>query len=445
MQSARNRIYAGQTRPDILLLVYVLSLFTFSHLLLYAEYEITQIADDNNINRAPVISSTGLIAWYAYEITEEGNASSDIFIYSQGSTKNITKEIFQLGTANNKPVVSGDTIVWEAALQRSIGTDISWVFKEVPEDTNEMSELNADYRIPKNLSTRDAIYGITDFESPATNASDSNTISATIGRNPSGNNEICMWSLGGEFKRLTADTRNDLAPDISGQLVTWQKAKGWPFGWEIMVLEGDFRNQLTTNYYYDMGPKADGSLVTWYGWDGEDFEIYLYNQADKSIVQITSNHYDDVSPVIHDGVIAWEGYTAVEGDIYMWKEGEGIKKLSINIEDDVNPQVWNGRVVWQGFDGDDFEIYHYNGKKSVKLTSNVYDDLQPDINDGIICWMGYHNNWDAETFVLKIPETKPQMISSNEYEDRAPKTAGGRIVWQSDQDGQSLIYLAEPK
>jgi len=154
---------------------------------------------------------------------------------------------------------------------------------------------------------------------------------------------------------------------------------------------------------------------------------------------------DDVSPVIRDGVIAWEGYTAVEGDIYMWKEGDGVKKLSSNIEDDVNPQVWNGQVVWQGFDGDDFEIYHFNGEKTIKLTSNVFDDLEPDINDGIICWMGYHENWDAEIFVLEKPGTEPQMISENEYEDRGPKTAKGRIVWQSDQDGQSLVYLAEPK
>jgi len=195
MQPVQNKIYDRANMPDILLWLCLFFFVTFSHHYLYAEYEITQIADDNKMNRDPVISSTGLIAWYAYEITETGNASSDIFIYDKGTAKNITKDIFKLGTANNKPVVSSDTIVW----------------------------------------------GITDFESPATNTTDSNTISATIGRNPSGNNEICMWNVGGEFKRLTSDSRNDLSPDISGQLVAWQKAKGWPFGWEIMVLEGDFR------------------------------------------------------------------------------------------------------------------------------------------------------------------------------------------------------------
>ncbi|NCC53318.1 MAG: hypothetical protein EOM20_19195 [Spartobacteria bacterium] len=421
-----------------------LSLFV-SPSILYAEYNVTKISDDEKIARAPVISSSGLIAWYAFDITDTGNASSDIYIYENKTLKNLTESVFKIGTANIKPVVSQNTVVWEAALQSPAKADVTWIFREVPQETNALQELDAGYQIPDALSTRDAIYGITTFAPPVTNAADSNTTSATVGRNPSGNNEICMWEAGNEVKRLTRDTRNDFAPDVSSGLVAWQKAKGWPFGWEIMVLEGDFRNQLTTNYYYDMGPKSDGKHVVWYGWDGEDFEIYLYNQEDKSIVQITTNQYDDVAPVIHNGVIAWEGYSAVEGDIYMWTAAEGIRKLSINIEDDVNPRVWNGQVVWQGFDGDDFEIYHFNGEKTLKLTSNVFDDLQPDINDGVICWMGYHDNWDAEIFVLDQPGGAPQMISDNEYEDRGPRTAGGRIVWQSDQDGKSIIYLAEPQ
>ena len=41
------------------------------------------------------------------------------------------------------------------------------------------------------------------------------------------------------------------------------------------------------------------------------------------------------------------------------------------------------------FDGDDFEIYLYDGLKTVKLTQNNYDDVNPDLHDGIITWMGY--------------------------------------------------------
>jgi hypothetical protein len=36
-------------------------------------------------------------------------------------------------------------------------------------------------------------------------------------------------------------------------------------------------------------------------------------------------------------------------------------------------------------------------------------------------------------------------LTANEVEDREPRTAGGRIVWQSDTGEKTQIYLAEPK
>jgi hypothetical protein len=268
-------------------------------------------------------------------------------------------------------------------------------------------------------------------------------------------NELCKWSSNErKIEWITHDQRNDLGPSIWGDIVTWQKAKAFPFGWEIMAMIGAERFQLTTNYYYDMAPKVQGRDVAWYGWDGNDYEIFTWNADNKVIQQITSNSYDDVSPVIWDGMIAWEGYPAVESEIYAWKPARDgnpgkLEQVSNNVDDDFNPVIWDGKIVWQGFDGDDFEIFLYDpgsdDKKIKKLTNNLYDDVNASFCDNVLTWMGYHDNWDAEIFVWDPATETSQMITDNDYEDKGPKTCAGKIVWQADNDEKSEVYLAVPK
>ena len=79
-----------------------------------------------------------------------------------------------------------------------------------------------------------------------------------------------------------------------------------------------------------------------------------------------------------------------------------------------------------------------------KVTANNYDDTNPDIRDGIVTWQGYKDNWDAEIFAWDMTND-PVQVTDNEEEDRDPRTAGGRIVWQQDTGTKSSIYLATPK
>lgn len=443
-----------------------------------AEFAIRQIADEALMNREPTISDTGLAAWDAFTKTKEDAApNSDIFAYYDGKARPITKSKLDPGMTNLRPIVQSNTVVWVGTFQGAPGA-VDWVLREVPSPTRDNPpEIRADYEAHEAPDGRQWFTLPGTGEPPAeaatapagTNAPAADTHAAPAAaapaapppspfiepppdtskladesrRTPSGDTEICLWRKGdSEIIRITRDSRDDLGPSVWGSLVAWQKAKGWPFGWEIMVWSDGVRSQLTTNYYYDMAPKVYGSQVVWYGWDGHDFEIFLYDDKAKVTTQITSNQYDDVSPVIWDGVVAWEGYAGVDGDIFLWKDGQ-ITKISESLEDDLNPRIWNGQVVWQGFDGDDFEIYLYNGTKTIKLTSNTHDDLNPDIADGLICWMGYHDNWDAEIFVWD--GTDVTRLTENEFEDRDPRTAGRRVIWQQDQGEKSLIFLAEPK
>ncbi|MEM7391812.1 MAG: hypothetical protein AAF492_05640 [Verrucomicrobiota bacterium] len=258
-----------------------------------------------------------------------------------------------------------------------------------------------------------------------------------------GHTEVMRWSVSNGLERRTYNNRLDLGPTVSEQLTAWQTAVGWPFGWEIMVMENGHQEQVTTNYFYDMAPQADGGEVVWYGWDGNDFEIYHYNAFRRKVSQLTDNTFDDVLPSIHDGMVVWEAYRSVEADVHLYKVGLPVQWLSSNIEDDINPQTWRHQVVWQGFDGDDFEIYYFDGIKTTKLTSNLFDDINPQINDGLITWMGYAENWDAEIFAWRLGTEDIVQLTTNKYDDREPRTAGGRIVWWADNFDRSMINLAE--
>jgi len=458
------------------------------------EYSIKKISDERHKSREPVIGDTGIAAWTAYA-APQGEIQSEIIIYTNGVTRPLLSRLPKGNTANMRPYLQSSNLVWSATLGGDTKNP-SWILREVPspERDEPVTELPAVYDLkfgangeqiwvepstnkpnPEKGVTDPAANATnavaTDAEAPKTVADAANNPSASTNaveaeakpevqmkepppdttpvteearRMPSGSMEIMLWRPGeAELERITRDNRNDLGPSIWGSTIAWQKAKGWPFGWEIMAWINGTRIQLTTNYYYDMAPQVQGNQIVWYGWDGQDFEIFLYDTILNSTKQITSNHYDDVSPRIWNNVIVWEGYAGVDGDIFIYENGQ-VRKLSENIEDDLNPRIWNGQVVWQGFDGDDFEIYLYDGKKTRKLTSNTYDDLDPDIRDNVICWMGYYDNWDSEIFVW---DGGPNAIrlTDNDYEDREPKTAGGKIIWQTEEDEKSLIYLAEPK
>jgi len=416
----------------------------FGQLVYGADFNITQIADRSVLNREPVISDTGLVAWYGLEKADSAAAASDIYIYENGKRQILTKGFSKYPAAAVKPRISGNMVVWESALNPSlIGRDkYTWSMREPPLNPNDPPVLNANYQAFCEDDGAAGNIGKQWFEGITNTADDANATNSPVSRGGTGNSEIFLWKGGAEITRITSDNRNDLAPDCSDGMLVWQKAKGWPFGWEIMVWKDDFRQQLTTNYYYDMAPVVQGSRAVWYGWDGNDFEIFMYEYDKQLITQITSNYYDDVSPQVAEDIIVWQAYQTVESDIWIYRDGD-ILKVSKNVDDDISPRAWKGQAVWQGFDGHNFQIYLYDGEKTIKLTNEKFDNVSPDIQDGLICWIGYHDNWDAEVFVSDQRQTT--MLTENDYEDRHPRTAGGKVVWQADHDDLSDVYLAVPK
>lgn len=413
------------------------------------DFTTRQLANETKINRDASIGPNGWALWIQFITNGTSSAITDLMLYRNGERSSLGADRADTFFGNTKPLIQSNYVVWVANYRQFVGS--SWELVEVPHPDEGAAEIPALYKAFENqagdqwfVNLSDATNGVMIYTNRGvvvTNVlAEATGTNNLLRRHPSGGSEICLWTGSGEVTRVSTDLRNDFAPTVWGGLVAWQKAKGWPFGWEVMMWETGKTSQLTTNYYYDMAPVVQNRQVVWYGWDGYDFEIFLYDADKDETVQITSNRYDDVGPVLWDGVIAWEGYPAVESDVFMWKNGQ-INKLSDNVEDDTNPRIWNGQVVWQGFDGDDFEVYLFDGSKTVKLTANDFDDVNPEISDGLITWMGYEKNWDAEIFASDGKAIK--QLTENEVEDRDPKTAGGRIVWTVEVDGKGQVWMAE--
>lgn len=394
-----------------------------------------------------------MAAWIEYQTNNVERPAANLIIWRDGKRENLTGEFDQDFYGSNAPEIDGNAIVWVANYYDT-SEPHSWTLREVPERDVGAEELPALYRViipegggePRFELVTDVTGRVmivtNQFGEVSTNVLASPP-EEQARRLPSGVTEINFWPGTGEIIRVSRDYRHDFAPSFSGRLIAYQKEKGFPFGWEIMVWDNGVNKQLTTNFYYDMAPKVHKRQVVWYGWDGNDFEIFLYD-ADRDVtIQITSNRFDDVSPQIWDGQITWEGYPAVEADIYLYRDGT-ILKISDNVEDDINPRIWNGNVVWQGFDGDDYEIYFFDGIRTIKVTANTFDDTNPDIRDGIVTWMGYEGNWDAEIYAWDM-RGQPVRLTDNDEEDRDPRTAGGRIVWTVERGGRYQVWLATPK
>lgn len=418
------------------------------------EFNLRQIADDaQRANRDPVISETGLAAWTEYDTNDLARGITDLAVFRGGERISLSRDRAAEFYGSSKPVAQSNSIAWVANFRRHDAPH-SWELQEVAERDEGATEIPALYRAAQDADGRQWFTSLVDStntmiistngDEVVTNLLDmAGATNATVRRHPSGDSEIILWDGGSDLTRISTDRRHDFSPSVWGRLVAWQKEKGFPFGWEIMLWDDGVTKQLTTNFYYDMAPKVQGRQIAWYGWDGYDFEIYLYDATQDATIQITSNRFDDVSPVLWDGMLAWEGYPAVESDIFIYKDGQ-VTKISDNVEDDFNPRIWNGQVVWQAFDGDDFEIYLYDGQKPIKVTGNNYDDTNPDIRDGLIVWMGYEGNWDAEVYAWD-GVGEPVRLTENEDEDRDPRTAGRRIIWSVEREGKSQVWLAEPK
>jgi beta propeller repeat protein len=469
------------------------------------------ISESGYLNSEPDIGPGGLIAWLAHRrphLDSEEDHASRIFVHYEGGSRAVTGTAEWPNIAHSRPRVQGNSVVWQS-LRRSDQPfpegAVDHVLQDVPETLRDQDhpELPAFFAAREkgdgfnlnpgqqaylgpftNLQDWAEAYFGTDLRTnkvavtttnpdnpgvapPAPEAAapppsradrtDNLGISPRTRRGTQEAHEITRWRAEAGVDFTTYDHRADINPSGGDNLIAWQRAKAFPFGWEIMARVGEVFHQITTNYYYDLGPVVDGDTVAWYGWDGHDYEIYTWNAVSRMTTQVTTNNWDDVSPVVGGGLIAWESYRSAEADIYLKSPSNAVPiKISASQEDDLNPVIANGYVFWQSFDGDDFEIWMFDPTRggidpvtqmrgqSVQVTNNDYDDVSPSAADGLLTWMAYVDNWDAEILLMDLASGAVKQLTDNDYEDKTPRTARRMVVWQADTGKSRDILLAKP-
>lgn len=433
------------------------------------EFNVRQLSEPKSHARSPTISETGLIAWQGYS-PHGGNSAltvradvqnsppdsirSDIFIWQNGQANNITKDNVDIAGRSQQPVAAGNDVVFLAWYKSTADGGYPFTLS-IPPKTEEMQQMESDYPtlfdppLPAPLSALEAADTNTPPDRGA--SADAGAGAATIApyqtwRSSGQAGDVAVYRAGQDVERITAGTRHFCAPAMSSAGIAFQCARGWPYGYEMLVWRPGATNlvQITTNYYYVLNPDIHGNELVFQGWDGNDYEIFRYRFDTDQIEQITNNQFDDVFPVVWDGRVAWVAHPTVTAEIFYLVDGV-IRKISEGAQDNAAPDIWKDKVVWQGYDDTDLEIYYYNGRRAIKLTSNTWDDMAPQIGEGLITWMSYVDNWDAEIMAFDLGDNIAVQLTNNEFEDSSPQTGAEKIVWQAIGTDGASIQLAEPK
>ena len=433
------------------------------------EFSVQQISPAKGNARSPTISETGLVTWQGYAAHEgdsalsarsdvqnapPGATRSDIFVWQNGQASNVTQDDTDIAGRSQQPIASGNAVLFLAWFKDSAKGGYPFTLS-IPPKTDEMRAMEADYPtvfdppLPAPISALEAA----DTNAPAAEsapamAADGGATNAPyeIWRGSGRAGDIAVYRPGRGIERITPGTRHFCSPAMSEAGIAFQCARGWPYGYEMLVWRPGATNltQITTNYFYVLNPNVHGNELVFQGWDGNDYEIFRYRFDTDQLEQITNNQFDDISPVVWDGRVAWVAHPTVTPEIFYWTDGV-IRKISEGTQDNATPSIWKDKVVWQGYDDTDLEIYYFNGRRAIKLTSNTWDDMVPQINDGLITWMSYVDNWDSEIMAFDLSDNIAVQLTNNEFEDSSPQTADEKIVWQAISSDGASVQLAEPK
>ncbi len=158
-----------------------------------------------------------------------------------------------------------------------------------------------------------------------------------------------------------------------------------------------------------------------------------------TVTQLTSNSYYDRYPQIHCGQVAWQGYDGHDWEIFLY-DGSKTIQLTNNNYNDRYPKIHNGQVTWQGsvqYWGWGDEIFLYDGSKTIQLTNNDYYDGWPQIHNGHVAWHGYVG--PSEIFLYDGTQTI--QLTNNDYGEGWLQIHNGQVVWHAYDGHNYEIFL----
>ncbi len=426
-------------------------------------FSVQTISNPTDNSRNPTIGETGLVAWQTYLKNENGDAASQrsvIYMYRNGKIEDVTGGDPRF-LRSERPIVFRDSIAFMAWYRDESSGGFPFQL-ELPQKTERMLKMESEYADlfdPPRAAPVSALEADAAANQDTTNEppEEIESLPEVVDLNPTNALQRQNWRGSGKggdvtvyypddgIKRITPGNRHYNFPVISEAGVAFLCARGWPYGYDMVVwkIGSDKLDQVTANYFYVLNPNIHGQELVFQGWDGDDYEIYRYRFDTGQLDQITNNQFDDISPVVWNGEIAWVAHPTITAEIFHWREGM-IRKISEGSTDNSNPSIWEGKVTWQGYDETDIEIYYFNGRRTIKLTSNTWDDIFPKLDAGLIVWMSYVDNWDSEIMAIDLGDNIAVQITENDFEDVFPQTAGEKIIWQTLAPDSSTIQMATP-
>jgi hypothetical protein len=425
------------------------------------EFTVQTLSETGGDARHPSIGDSGLVAWQGFSKVEGGQPTaqrSDIFLWQDGRISNITANDPRIAGRSERPRVFRDSVLFTTRFNAHDRSGYPFDLS-IPPKTEEMRQMESEYPTlfdPPLPAPRSAVEaeGVGDETPPATPldpadmpaaSSDGSSLQRQMWRGSGAGLDVAVYRPDNTIERITPGSRHFSFPVMSDAGIAFQVARGWPYGYEVLVWEpGDTAlTQLTTNYFYVLNPDIHGNELVFQAWDGNDYEIFRYRFDTGEMEQVTNNQFDDTHPVVWNGEIAWIAHPTVNAEIFHMRDGV-IRKISETSQDNSAPSIWEGRVVWQGYDDTDLEIYYFNGRRTIKLTSNTWDDIAPQVRDGVIAWMSYVGNGDAEIMALDLSDNITVQLTDNDWEDSFPQTMGEKIVWYTLLPEGAQVQMAEP-
>jgi beta propeller repeat protein len=264
------------------------------------------------------------------------------------------------------PDVSGDTIAWEDASDRSIhlynlstGIEsrvaISTVTQSYPAISGSLVAWQEGTGISaRNLSIGPAWEVTPDGQSPAVDGGRIAWVDRTTGEltlSPEG-------APGSLVLTSNGDTTNT-HPSLSGDWIVWANAT-WPNIYRLAISTGEESAVATDSFGANRNPSVSGNRIVWQDDRNIVYDIYLSNLSLGDETPLTSAASDQESPAIDGTRVAWVD-TASSG-IYLGLDmadtGSPREVIGTGGVNDL-PRISSDRVVWQKYSGGHYDIYLY--------------------------------------------------------------------------------------
>lgn len=202
----------------------------------------------------------------------------------------------------------------------------------------------------------------------------------------------------------------------------------------ILIILSSCNNVSSTNEFHFNGK------IAWLGKVGNDYEVFCYD-GDMTY-QITDNDYDEKFPRISANGIAWTVLVDSMNQYYDlfyydWDTTYRLIENSNQIQTGFF-HLYGNSIVWIELDGNDFDIFLFNGIKTIQIADNIATKWEPQIHGDNIVW--FANDGDDYEIFLYNGSTTIQ-ITDNDIPDAFANVYGDSIVWYACFSTGSAICL----